>query len=136
MNTTQTILATLAAAGVAGSAAYVALEDEATSSKQPAIEANRYAGENPEKVRIEVETERTIEVEPEKEQEYRPNRAKIHTRNTLLGAAAANELMTEGGGKDDRRKVIVGAAVVNELFRKNHERVPEEDSGDATEADS
>lgn len=132
MTSTNAILATLAATGIATSAAiFVAQDDETEAAPKPAAatqpKTTKPAQPAPApaaETAVEVEVKAEAPAEPEKK--YRTNRAKIHTRNTLLGAAALNELLTDGGGKDDRRKAIVGATIANELLRKEHERVEED----------
>lgn len=44
-------------------------------------------------------------------------RSKVRTRNTLLGAAVANEAFNRGNSKDLLRGVTVGGAILNEIVR-------------------
>ncbi len=161
MNTTNTILATLVATGIASSAAYVAVEnaEKQTETKPTSVqltEAPIRASATVRKPTVTVvkpvvrpaSVATTVEVQAPREEPVvtppvssspeskpvepappvkttRTNRAKIHTRNALLGVVAANELLSEGGGKEDRRKVLLGVGLVNELFRRDRERIPE-----------
>lgn len=51
-------------------------------------------------------------------QAYDPvERAKVRTRNTLVGAAVANELLNKGNSKSLIRGLTVGGALVNEVAR-------------------
>ena len=45
-------------------------------------------------------------------------REKVRTRNTLLGVAAANELLNRGSSKKAMRGVSLGGALLNELIKR------------------
>jgi hypothetical protein len=45
-------------------------------------------------------------------------RQKVRTRNTLLGAALANELLNRGSSKKTVRGVTLGGALLNEILRR------------------
>lgn len=61
----------------------------------------------------------TVFVEvPQKRERSREERRKVRLRNTLFGAAAANEIFTGGKKKKDIRKGIFGGAILNELINQ------------------
>jgi len=49
---------------------------------------------------------------------YREERQKVRSRNVLLGAAAANELLNQGNSKGTVRAVTLGGALLNEVLRQ------------------
>lgn len=60
----------------------------------------------------------TIEAEAEARRRAAAERNKVRTRNTLLGAAAANEIFNKGSSKKALRGVSLGGALLNELIKR------------------
>jgi hypothetical protein len=58
-----------------------------------------------------------VAYDPYDQYRYDQERSKVRTRNTLLGAAVANEAFNRGNSKDLLRGVTLGGAILNEIVR-------------------